>query len=95
MELDSQKDVRVALDERKPVFPNFRVLGQPVTSEVRSTAKSRYWRRIALGRYQVDQSDQTVVKLGQIIPIYPKLYHYRKRSPKVSHPRSLISDDLE
>ena len=32
MELEIRKKERVALHERKPMVPNFRVLGQPVTS---------------------------------------------------------------
>ena len=35
----SQKNERVALNERKPMVPNFKVSDQPMTSEVRSNAR--------------------------------------------------------
>ena len=39
----SQKNERVALDDRKSIIPNFTVLGQPVTSAVRSNPQNQYW----------------------------------------------------
>ena len=39
LELREKKNERVGLYKRKPVVPNFKVSGQPMTSEVRSNTR--------------------------------------------------------
>ena len=74
-------ELELPCDERNPVKPNFTVLGQPVTSQVRSSHQSRYRRRKSFGRYRIDQNNLTVIKIH--FSKYPNLDCKRKRSPKV------------
>ena len=55
------KNERVARNEKKPMVSNFMVLGQPVTSEIRSNTQILYLRRRSCGRYKTNHDSERII----------------------------------
>ena len=93
MELELRLKIeRVALNKRKPVIPQFRVLGQPVISDVRSNPQSQHgWRYLldAIKSTKTAKSCQNGLK-------HSKIPFHRSQAKKVmkGHRRSVTSNDL-
>ena len=52
--------VRVALNERKPMVPNFKVSGQSVTSEIRSNTRSGSFEKTSSECYKADLNERAL-----------------------------------